>query len=309
MDSVGDKEDVFEFEFQVDKQLRDNQDNDYGENIALGDGAKSGMSKPTMEGVDCVKCDVCDRIGLDVAMCERMLSTSPVKGADHGQSPLRVALEGMLSTSRVASCARGVANDSGSVMGEPSLAAGEPILNHVLHDGAHEVGAVLEHNGPCEESLNGPTLCSLRTQRRSVVRVESEQHKELLCEEGNNLEQPGTEGGIAGVIVKNNIPGEDDAQEGDPWDCSKENESEIAKALCSLNEDVLCDVPILQAHAIDVFPTEMKEANSCRQDGRAKRRRGRPRKQVLQSSKVSDSNIQLAQTMLALDQGPSEIAD
>ncbi|KAJ1377089.1 hypothetical protein SESBI_49237, partial [Sesbania bispinosa] len=212
-------------------------------------------------------------------------------------------------------CGSSLINGGGGIIGQSYSVAGEQVNEHVFKQvdlakvEAHKAGPVAELYGPRpvtklygprEESLSGPSYVLYR--------------RSLVC-----VVQSGMEGGghlhvielekVVGDKDNASLRGEGDAQEGGSRDCFKENESVIAQALCLLNDDVLCEVPIIEDHGLDLFFPEMKKIKSCGQDGREKRRRGRPKKQVLQSSEVNDSNLQLVQTVLALDQGPSEIAD
>ncbi|KAJ1413598.1 RidA family protein [Sesbania bispinosa] len=237
-----------------------------------------------------------DPLAIDTVSCYKEPDCAPMIG-----SPLRLAPDGLH--------AGDLAIGDGSMKARSNPVEGELVCTHDL-------------SGLGEECLSGPTYS---LQRSGPVRDDVERHEQFvydggrLCEIRRNTVQQGMEGGghmhvlgleeVGGVGDNVTLQGDGDAQEGVPRDCFKENESEIAEALYLLNEDGLCEVPIIQAHGLDLFLLEMKKVKSCGQDGRAKRRRGRPKKQVLQSSEVSDSNLQLVQTILALDQGPSEIVD
>ncbi|KAJ1433709.1 hypothetical protein SESBI_05851 [Sesbania bispinosa] len=84
--------------------------------------------------------------------------------------------------------------------------------------------------------------------------------------------------------------------------------------LNNLDNDKLCecDVPIMEAHngaEVESLLAQIRSGNLLGSRGKAKKRIGRPKKIQVLSHKVSDSNLELLNTLMSLELGAPKIAE
>ncbi|KAJ1402233.1 YL1 nuclear [Sesbania bispinosa] len=331
-----DQDGEFEFEFQIDKQLKDHNANDFGIVETVINGAFQGELHMAKEGTDCVE--------------DPLLSEIMRRDQRHNESMYSrdVFKEYMPSASGELQMSDGLNNDCGD-----NTCIGGPMVNearqvngvggkfgpHVVCPGLDEAqrvdGALINPN---DSDL--PRLAGFNQAHHGMAHAEEDwavlgQRVRFQCGVGpgncgqrvnvgvNVVTGPSEKCGEAGLDrglvhdtdmeqevgdkVKANMDG--DIQEVGPIDCFVTDRDGFITTLCSEDESNLCDVPIVESIGLEFLRSEINQSQIHGQESRKKRRRERPKKQLNNVVEVSNSNIELVQTILALGQDSSVVAE